>query len=64
MPFYDFRCVACNHRFEELVAYSEKGKVRCPECGGEVRELVSGFAVSGGGGGQPRSSAPAAPRFT
>lgn len=61
MPMYDFRCRECERKFEELVRYDQKQAVRCPHCGGQAQELVSGFAVSGGGGG----GAPvAAPRFT
>lgn len=64
MPFYDFHCAECDHRFEELVAYKEKAGVRCPHCGGEVRELISGFAVGGGGGGGGGRAAAPAPKFT
>jgi putative FmdB family regulatory protein len=49
VPVFEFRCRACDERFEELVG-SHVGKtvadVRCPECGEkDVEKLaVSGFA--------------------
>lgn len=61
MPMYDFRCRECERKFEELVRYDQKHTVNCPHCGGQAQELVSAFAVSGGGGG---GTPVAAPRFT
>ena len=49
MPVFEFRCRACNARFEELVG-SHIGKgvedVVCPECGSAdlERQDASGFA--------------------
>ena len=31
MPLYDFRCGECGREWEELLFFSERGKVRC--CG-------------------------------
>ena len=34
MPFYEYQCEACGHRFEELVrSITSKAKVACPSCG-------------------------------
>ena len=49
MPIYEFRCEACDHRFEELVG-SHVGvgeeDVRCPECGSDrvERQISSSYA--------------------
>ncbi len=35
MPIYDFVCLRCEKRYEELTQYDEKGlykKVKCPYC--------------------------------
>jgi putative FmdB family regulatory protein len=48
MPIYEYRCEACEHRFETLVRGAETPV--CPTCGSATlaREL-STFAVSTGG---------------
>jgi putative FmdB family regulatory protein len=53
MPIYEYRCGACDERFEELVRRLDD-PVACPECGGDQAErLLSAFAGVGGGGGSP-----------
>jgi putative FmdB family regulatory protein len=43
MPLYDFRCRACEERFEARTPAG--GRARCPECGSEETErLLSPFA--------------------
>ena len=32
MPIYEFRCISCGSRFEELVPVGGRAE-RCPECG-------------------------------
>jgi putative FmdB family regulatory protein len=34
VPFYDYKCVDCGHRFEQFISYQdyEKSKVACPAC--------------------------------
>lgn len=53
MPTFDFECNKCGHRFSELVSIRDKDKVRCPECGENVRQLFTGFlfARKGSSGG-------------
>lgn len=52
MPLYEFRCLRCDARFEELVSASER--VACPRCdSAEVDKLMASFAVG--------SSRPAVP---
>jgi len=39
MPIYEFRCVACGARFEELMP-ADAGAAACPECASEATERV------------------------
>ena len=53
MPIYEYRCVACAERFEELVRRPDD-PVACPGCGSvEAERLLSVFAGVGGGGAAP-----------
>jgi len=55
MPIYEYRCTACDERFEELVRNPDV-TVACPSCGDAAAErLLSVFAGVGG------SKTPAAP---
>lgn len=55
MPTYDYQCKSCSHAFSALHKMSEAAPA-CPECGSEVKKLLSAPAIHG------RShSAPAAP---
>lgn len=60
MPMYSFVCKDCGKRFDDLVAYSQRDQVICPDCGGKTQVQVSAFAVKGGGlsgsGAAPASS--------
>ncbi len=42
MPIYEYRCQACNERFEEYLSMSTKPKPPCPKCGhADVERLWS-----------------------
>ena len=41
MPFYEYKCVICEHRFEEFQPISDDPLEDCPECGGKVKRLIS-----------------------
>jgi len=45
MPTYEYECKRCGVRFERFQSMSEEPIKVCPECGGEVRRLIS----AGGG---------------
>ncbi|WP_155477807.1 FmdB family zinc ribbon protein [Heliobacterium mobile] len=46
MPTYDFECTHCGHRFSEMVAYSKRSEVPCPECGkADAKIRLTGFFV-------------------
>jgi putative FmdB family regulatory protein len=44
MPIYEYRCEKCDHTFDMLVMQKED-EIMCPQCKGEVRKLMSAFAV-------------------
>ena len=47
MPLYEFRCPKCGHEFEQIVFLSDKGPVKCPECGAPKPDrLLSVFSSS------------------
>lgn len=50
MPTYEYRCRACNKKFEKLVRLSTKTEdVECPACGQRKAEkTVSLFGAIGG----------------
>jgi len=47
LPIYEFACLSCDHRFEELVQVNGSSPaVPCPECGSaETARRMSAFAV-------------------
>lgn len=50
MPIYEYRCQACEGKFEVLTSYAERDKAQvCPSCEStQTRVLVSSFASLGG----------------
>jgi putative FmdB family regulatory protein len=62
MPIYEYRCEACERRFEVLTSFSERDRAQaCPTCEStKTRVLVSTFAAIGGDGGF-ESTLPMAP---
>ncbi len=66
MPLYEYRCAACESRFELLrrVGQGSEG-VACPECGqADVEKEFSTFAGSVAGGGTSAASCSPSGRFT
>ncbi len=51
MPLYEYRCAACDGRFEFLQPLGGDAQgLACPSCGGrELRRELSTFAAHGGG---------------
>ena len=45
MPIYEYQCKKCGHRFEKMQRISDAPVRKCPECGGEVGQLLSAPAV-------------------
>ncbi|MFY9312920.1 MAG: zinc ribbon domain-containing protein [Tepidanaerobacteraceae bacterium] len=56
MPTFDFECKKCGHRFSEFVSIKNKDKVTCPECGGSVQQLFTGFLYISKGSSSSGSS--------
>lgn len=44
MPAYEYRCDACETRFERRQKMSDPELESCPQCGGHVKRLISGGA--------------------
>jgi putative FmdB family regulatory protein len=51
MPLYEYECKKCGHRFEKIQLYSDKMVKKCPECGGQVDQMISAPAVQFKGSG-------------
>jgi putative FmdB family regulatory protein len=51
MPVYEYRCTACNHKFELRQKFSDAPADECPKCSGAVHKMVSAAAFSLKGGG-------------
>jgi putative FmdB family regulatory protein len=46
MPLYEYRCDACDHRFEVIQRFSDDPIAVCPSCGGgPVAKLLSSPAI-------------------
>ena len=58
MPIFEYNCEKCNHTFDKLVMQQDT-KVDCPLCQGEVKKLMSTFAVGPSANGS--SELPATP---
>lgn len=65
MPFYEYECSKCGHRFEMMLSVhsrdEEEKKLACPECAARrPRRLISSFCapVSEGSFGRGGGSAP------
>lgn len=43
MPIYEYCCNECGYKFEDFVHIGAE-KPKCPECQGEVSQLVSRFS--------------------
>ena len=42
MPLYDFECIKCNNKFEELCRYDDL--ISCPNCGTQIKDrAISAF---------------------
>ena len=52
MPIYEYECVACGHRLDELQQFSDAPLKECPDCGElKLKRLISaaGFRLGGKG---------------
>jgi putative FmdB family regulatory protein len=44
MPTYDYKCSVCGNTFERFHSMTADPVKACPDCGGEVRRLISSGA--------------------
>ena len=51
MPIYEYQCLSCAKRTEVLQRMDEAPLAACPQCGGEVKKLISAPAVQFKGSG-------------
>ncbi len=52
MPIYEYKCKACEHKFDKLQRINDPALTDCPDCGkSELVKLVSaaGFRLKGTG---------------
>src|SRR6185295_3988436 len=51
MPLYEYQCLQCGKRTEVLQRLDEAPLAACPQCGGEVKKLISSpsFQFKGSG---------------
>ena len=51
MPLYEYRCTACNHRFEKIQSFNAPEHSECPKCGSTSERLLSAPAIQFKGSG-------------
>ncbi len=49
MPTYEYRCLACDERFEQRTTFAAADEARCPNGHAQVKRLLSSFGVARGG---------------
>ena len=45
MPVYEYKCKKCNTVFDRLIAINDDHIIRCPECDGETKKLISSAGI-------------------
>lgn len=40
MPTYDYKCIECNHAFEEFQKMTDDVLIECPVCKGKLKRLI------------------------
>lgn len=51
MPIYEYKCQGCEARLESIQSMSDPPLTTCPECGGELKKLLSAPAFQFKGSG-------------
>jgi putative FmdB family regulatory protein len=51
MPVYEYQCRSCGKLHEIMQRYTDTPLAKCPECGGEMKKLISNtsFVLKGTG---------------
>jgi len=45
MPTYDYKCLDCNHVFEEFQKMKDEQLQNCPSCNGKLKRLIGAGAT-------------------
>jgi putative FmdB family regulatory protein len=45
VPTYSYACTECDHRFDEVQAFSDDALTTCPQCNGRLRKLFGNVGV-------------------
>ncbi|MET0236806.1 MAG: FmdB family zinc ribbon protein [Kibdelosporangium sp.] len=45
MPTYQYACTVCDHRFDQVQAFTDPSLTVCPECSGKLRKLYGSVGV-------------------
>jgi len=51
VPLYEYRCTACNHRFEKIQSFNSPELSECPVCQGKLERPLSAPAFQFKGAG-------------
>lgn len=51
MPLYEYECQACGEKVEMIQKFSDPPYTICPQCGGELKKLISAPAIQFKGSG-------------
>jgi putative FmdB family regulatory protein len=51
VPIYEYQCQACEERLEIIQSFSDPPPTTCPECGGDLKKLLSAPAFQFKGSG-------------
>jgi putative FmdB family regulatory protein len=51
MPIYEYECLSCKHRFDEIQKFSDPAIETCPKCTHQVRKIIFAAAVHFKGSG-------------
>jgi len=51
MPIYEYECVKCGNRQEQVVAHDFRGRVYCRKCGGYMKKIPSAPSLKFNGSG-------------
>jgi putative FmdB family regulatory protein len=45
VPTYQYACTVCDHRFDQVQAFTDPSLTVCPECSGKLRKLYGSVGV-------------------
>lgn len=51
MPIYEYECIQCGKNHEVIQKFSDEPLSTCPDCGGQMKKLISNtsFVLKGNG---------------